>query len=175
MDDDARRVRLEELFASYSADVLAYARRRTDVSTADDVLSEVFVVAWRRLEEIPASDPLPWLLACARRVLANHRRGERRRAAFIERLAVEAVTTEGPVELPDRGLARALASISEQDREVLLLVAWEELSAEQAASVIGCSRPTFSVRLHRARKRLSAALAADAGRDAAAMLEVCRD
>jgi RNA polymerase sigma factor (sigma-70 family) len=175
MDDEERRVRLEALFAGYAADVLAYARRRTDVSTADDVLSEVFVVAWRRLEEIPAPDPLPWLLACARRVLANHRRGERRRAAFLQRFAVEEPASEGPIEPPDRRLAQALASIGDQDREVLLLVAWEDLSAEQAASVLGCSRPTFLVRLHRARKRLSAALAADADRDAAAMLEVCSD
>ncbi len=172
MDDDERRRRLEALFAGYASVVLAYARRRTDGATADDVLSEVFVVAWRRLLEVPAGDPLPWLLACARRVLANQRRGDRRRAAFVESLAVEALAGEGPVELPDRGLARALSSISEQDREVLLLVAWEGLSAAQAASVVGCSRQTFLVRLHRARKRLSAALAADAERDVAATLEV---
>jgi RNA polymerase sigma-70 factor (ECF subfamily) len=158
MDDDERRLRLEALFTGYARDVLAYARRRVDVATADDVLSEVFVVAWRRLEDIPLGDPLPWLLACARRVLANQRRGERRRAAFVDRLAVEASTCADPVEPSDGRLARGLASIGARDREVLLLIAWEGLSAEQAASVMGCSRPTFLVRLHRARRHLTAAL-----------------
>ena len=175
MEDDERRVRLEALFVEYGRDVLAYARRRIDITTADDVLSEVFVVAWRRLDDIPTGDPLPWLLACARRVLANQRRGERRRAAVVERLQVQAAAVQGPVEPTDGALARALGSISERDREVLLLVAWEELSAEQAASVLGCSRPTFFVRLHRARRRLSAALGADAEQDARAILEVCND
>lgn len=175
MDDNERRRRLEALFTSYGRDVLAYARRRIDVATADDVLDEVFVVAWRRLEEIPAGDPLPWLLACARRVVANQRREERRRAALVNRLAVEASISEGPVEPSDGALARALASISERDREVLLLVAWEGLSAEQAAAVVGCSRPTFLVRLHRARRRLSAALGADEEAVAPRILEVCND
>jgi RNA polymerase sigma-70 factor (ECF subfamily) len=175
MDDEERRLRLEALFTSYARDVLAYARRRIDVATADDVLSEVFVVAWRRLEEIPAGDPLPWLLACARRVLANQRRGERRRAAVIERLQGEAAAVQGPVEPSDGALARALASIGERDREVLLLVAWEGLSAEQAAAVLGCSRATFFVRLHRARRRLSAALGAGDETPAPTTLEVCSD
>jgi DNA-directed RNA polymerase specialized sigma24 family protein len=56
------------VFAAYAAVVLAYARRRTDSATADDVLGEVFVIAWRRLEQIPP-EPAPWLLACARHVL----------------------------------------------------------------------------------------------------------
>src|ERR1700733_1908946 len=99
MDAEERRLRLEALFIAHADDVLAYAQRRSDAETADDVLSEVFVVAWRRLEEVPA-DPLPWLLACARRVLANQRRAERRRAAFVDRLSADrlpagAVSTDG--------------------------------------------------------------------------------
>jgi RNA polymerase sigma-70 factor, ECF subfamily len=175
MDDQERRRQLEALFTGYGRDVLAYARRRIDVTTADDVLSEVFVVAWRRLEEVPAEDPLPWLLACARRVLANERRGERRRGAVIDRLQVQGAAVQGPVEPSDGALAGALASIGERDREVLLLVAWEGLSAEQAAAVLGCSRATFFVRLHRARRRLSAALGAEELVGAATTLEVCSD
>lgn len=157
MDDDQRRARLESLFAAHAAVVLAYARRRTDSTTADDVLSEVFVIAWRRLEQIPP-EPVPWLLACARHVLAHARRSEHRRAALIERLAATPPRTEVPAELSDGVLGRALASLPEHDREVLLLVAWEGLSAQQAATVLDCSPRTFSMRLHRARKRLSAAL-----------------
>jgi RNA polymerase sigma-70 factor, ECF subfamily len=179
MGAEERRLRLEALFVAHADDVLAYARRRSDAATADDVLSEVFVVAWRRLDEVPA-DPVPWLLACARRVLANQRRAERRRVAFVDRLSAdrlpaEAVNSDGSVELPDRVLAQALASLSERDREILLLIAWEELSIEQAATMLGCSRPTLSVRLHRARQRLASALVTDETAAPASTLEVCNE
>lgn len=159
MDDKEREARLESLFAAHGPTVLAYARRRTDSTTADDVLSEVFVIAWRQLARIPA-DPVPWLLVCARNVLAHAHRSQHRRAALIERLTVMSPRAQFAPELNDGMLGRALTSLSERDREVLLLVAWEGLSVQQAATVINCSSRTFSMRLHRARKRLSAALEA---------------
>ena len=70
----------------------------------------------------------------------------------------------------DPVLAAALASLGERDREALLLIAWEELSVSEAAVAVGCSRGAFAVRLHRARRRLSLALAHEAGR----VLEVAR-
>src|ERR1019366_4434232 len=133
MDQDERRTRLEALYEAHAAAVRAYLWRRTDAATADDLLSDVFVVAWRRLEQVP-QDPVPWLLACARNVLANSQRGERRRAALIDRLT----TTAGRsgVRIEDRGstLAEAFATLGERDREALLLIAWDGLSAEQAAA-----------------------------------------
>jgi RNA polymerase sigma-70 factor (ECF subfamily) len=155
-DDIERRSRLERLFADHAPAVLAYARRRADPATADDVLSEVFVVAWRRLDEMPG-DALPWLLGCARRVLANQRRGEHRRSALAERMA-HAHSLGFVPELDDGALADALASLTERDREVLRLVAWEDVSPERAAAVLGCSTRAFTMRLHRARKRLATAL-----------------
>ena len=157
MDDDARRSRLEALFSAHGRTVLAYARRRTDHATAEDVLSDVFMVAWRRLDDMPA-DALPWLLACARGALANHRRAERRRLRLIARLR-PTVADQLPG-LSDRRLACALAQLRASDREALLLSAWEGLATEQAAVVLGCSPQAFRVRLHRARKRLALALAA---------------
>ncbi|HEY3969857.1 MAG TPA: sigma-70 family RNA polymerase sigma factor [Solirubrobacteraceae bacterium] len=77
------------LYAKYAPAVKAYVLRRAGVSTADDVVAEVFVVCWRRFEEVPV-DPLPWLLGVARRVLSTQRRGERRRGALHERLAGQA-------------------------------------------------------------------------------------
>jgi RNA polymerase sigma-70 factor (ECF subfamily) len=117
----------------------------------------VFAIAWRRLDDVP--DPaLPWLLACARRVLANQRRGERRFGALRSRLAADRLgplsTDEG-----DGQLRQALNELRERDREVLLLVAWEGLEPAEAAAVLGCSRGALAVRLHRARKRLAVALA----------------
>jgi RNA polymerase sigma-70 factor (ECF subfamily) len=155
---DVGRLRLEALFVRHAPAVLAYARRRTDRVSADDVLGEVFVVAWRRVADVP-DDARPWLLGCARRVLANQRRGERRRAALSDRLAAVGGRPVVTLELCDGALASALARLSERDRETLLLVVWEELSSERAAVVVGCSPQAFAVRLHRARKRLSRALA----------------
>jgi RNA polymerase sigma-70 factor (ECF subfamily) len=81
-----RRLRFELLYAKHAPAVKAYVLRRAEASTADDVVAEVFVVCWRRFEEVPV-DPLPWLLGVARRVLSTQRRGERRRGALHERLA----------------------------------------------------------------------------------------
>jgi RNA polymerase sigma-70 factor (ECF subfamily) len=151
-----RRRRLEALFAGHAAAVRAYAARRVPAAEVDDVTSDVFVVVWRRLEDVP-QDALPWLLACARRVVANRRRSRRRQAALHARLSRE---TRGAV-LPagrDSSLGEALASLSAGDREVLMLVAWEGLEPRRAAVVAGCSPRAFAMRLHRARRRLAAAM-----------------
>jgi RNA polymerase sigma factor (sigma-70 family) len=160
VSNSRRRERLESLFVEHAAAVRAYALRRIDLATAEETVSEVFVIAWRRLDDVP-SDALPWLLACARRVLANQRRAGRRRVALQERLS-QAGDVLGAWEfdgVPDRPLARALAELSDDDRELLLLVAWEELEPEQTALAFGCSRRTLAVRLHRARRRLTDVLA----------------
>jgi RNA polymerase sigma-70 factor (ECF subfamily) len=156
---DRRREHLEDLFLTHAASVRAYALRRIDPATADETVSEVFMIAWRRLDDLPA-DPLPWLLGCARRVLANQRRARRRRVSLEQRLS-QVGETHRVVEcdgVTDRPLARALGELSEADRELLLLVAWEELEPEQAAQALGCSRGALSVRLHRARRRLAGLL-----------------
>jgi RNA polymerase sigma-70 factor (ECF subfamily) len=150
--------RLEALFAEYAQVVRAYALRRIDPSTADDIVSEVFVVAFRRLEEIPA-DPLPWLLATARRILANDRRAAGRREAVTAQLTVLHASVWRDEVAGEPELLGALAKLSDRDREILLLVAWEDLDPASAAAALGCSRATFAVRLHRARRRLAAAMA----------------
>ena len=130
MDEDERRARLEALYVAHARTVLLYARRRTDHATAADVLSDVFVVAWQRLDEVP-TDALPWLLACARRVLWHQQRAERRRFKLVEHLTANTPRTPLSVELHDDALAQAFATLSERNREVLLLTAWEGLSAKQ--------------------------------------------
>jgi len=152
MSGDDRSARGQALFEAHWREVLAYARRRASHATADDVLSDVFMIAWRRLDDIPA-DALPWLLACARGALANHRRAERRRLRLLARL--RPTLADQLPGLSDRPLAGALARLGAGDREALLLSAWEGLAAEQAAIVLGCSPQAFRVRLHRARKRLA--------------------
>ncbi len=135
-----------------------------DPVAADDAVSEVFVIAWRRLDDVP-DDALPWLLGCARHVLAHQRRRSGRDLALLDRLAAgggPGSVLGGPDSTlgGDRVLGRALAQLSALDRELLLLIAWEGLEPGQAARVLGCSRNALAVRLHRARKRLAAALSA---------------
>src|SRR3954447_23232700 len=119
-----RETRFSALFEAHFDAVRAYAWRR-DAASADDVAAETFLVAWRRLDSVPA-DALPWLFGVARNVRLNVLRGERRRAALERRLSVEA-TPAPPADEPalSADLSSALAALSERDREVILLAAWE--------------------------------------------------
>lgn len=162
-------MRFELLYEKHAPAVKAYALRRVEASMADDVVAEVFVVCWRRFDEVPPV-PLPWLLGVARRVLSTQRRGERRRVALHDRLAETIVGSHaemavdalpGSVELGsemladvDVELADALAQLGEDDRELLLLIAWEGLSPADAANALGIKPATVRVRLLRARRRL---------------------
>ena len=155
MDDRERRRRLEALFNAHAGAVRAYAARRIDAATADDVVMEVFVIACRRLDEVPR-ESLPWLLGCARRVLANQRRSARRRDRVTDRLAEsQAHVIAGPM---PRTLGVALSALRDDDREVLLLVAWEGLDLGGLAKTLSCSRAAAAMRLHRARRKLAAAM-----------------
>jgi RNA polymerase sigma-70 factor (ECF subfamily) len=148
--------RFVALYEAHAGAVLGYARRRTGPEEAEDVLAETFLVAWRRRDDVPA-DALPWLYGVAANVLRNRARSERRQAAVSARLAAEPLMSGEP-DAPDPRLREALAALKPIDREALLLTAWEGLSADRAARAAGCSRATFHVRLHRARKRLAQAL-----------------
>jgi RNA polymerase sigma-70 factor (ECF subfamily) len=154
-----RRTRFEALYVAHAAAVARYARRRADEHTAADVVSEVFVVAWRRFDDIPV-DALPWLLGCARRVLWHYYRAEQRRGKLLDRLKSAVPHVAMSPELPNPVLAGGLATLNERDREVLLLTAWEGLTTDQAAKVLGCSPQAFRVRSHRARRRLADAMSA---------------
>ena len=126
---------------------------------ADDIVAETFLVAWRRLHDVPDDDPLPWLLAVARNQWLNQRRGDRRHVAMLRRLPVPAPVPP-PSEPGDTApIGRALAVLTPTDQEVLRLVAWDNLSPDQASKVLGCSPGAFRVRLHRARQRLAEELA----------------
>lgn len=155
--------RFSGLFERTHQPLLSYALRRvTDPADAADVVADTFLVAWRRLDSIPADAERAWLFGVARRVLANHRRGARRRHAMADRLRLELSTAPTPsTPMPARPLlGRALDQLSEPDRELLRLVAWEELGHEEIAVALGISGGAVRVRLHRARQRLQAALAA---------------
>jgi RNA polymerase sigma-70 factor (ECF subfamily) len=147
------------LCEAHTAAVLAYALRRSSREDAADVVAETFLVAWRRLDEVDEQSTLPWLYAVARRVLLSQQRATRRQRAIAERIAGAAEQPAPAQGSGSRGLLEALAGLSEREREVLMLSAWEELPGSEAARVLGCSATAYRIRLHRARRRLRERLA----------------
>ncbi|MGI8882176.1 MAG: RNA polymerase sigma factor [Jatrophihabitans sp.] len=161
--DAQRRADFEALYERRFVEVTRYVRRRIDPAAADDAVAEVFLVAWRRFYDIPTTAERPWLLATARKVLANGYRSRQRREALVERLSTDTTTTAAdPTDaVLDRLRVRGtLASLSAADQEVLRLAAWERLPPGKMATVLGCSNAAAKVRLHRARRRFAVALAA---------------
>jgi RNA polymerase sigma-70 factor (ECF subfamily) len=156
------KLRFARLYREQGRAMLAYALRRVDdPEDAADVVAETFLVAWRRLDEVPfgGSERL-WLYAVTRRVTANLRRAQGRRTRLAERLA-ESLRSEPLNNQAASGEAaatlRAMGELREEDRELLLLISWEELSPGEAAKVLGISSLAARSRLHRARRRLRAA------------------
>jgi RNA polymerase sigma-70 factor (ECF subfamily) len=158
--DSERAQNFPSIFEANYGRVHAYAARRVGADAADDVAAETMMIAWRRRDALPA-EPLPWLYGIARNLVARQHHSAARRRALHRSLELERA---GPGEEPagDPALATAWAALRRGDREVLALIAWEELSVHEAATAMGVSAPVFSVRLHRARRRFEALLGHDA-------------
>ncbi len=161
MSTPSAEAEFREAYEQTSRKVYAYLRRHTDADTAETVLSEVYLKAWRHWDGL-RGELLPWLLVAARTALVDHHRaaGRRRRlagelfalhrdvvVAGVDDLAVDRVT-----------LREALDALSPDDREALLLVGWDGLSHADAARVAGCSTAAFTARVNRARKRFGSQL-----------------
>jgi RNA polymerase sigma-70 factor (ECF subfamily) len=154
-DRSAVEARFADVFAQLGF-IAAYARRR-GARDPDGIAAEAMAIAWRRLADVPADDPRPWLIVTARNLLM----AERRREPAARRHGLDGVDVAAPPqpltpELDlDPDLAAGLRALSEHDREALLLVAWEDLTPALAAASLGITPAAFRVRLHRARRRLS--------------------
>jgi RNA polymerase sigma-70 factor (ECF subfamily) len=158
---------LTVLYQEHRPAIDAYCRRRGVPSEAvADVLSDVFLTAWRRVADIPPDAELPWLYGVARRIVLNHQRSGRRRMRLSAVLA-----SQPPPQSPDtetqvvrraeeRILLAALASLRPDDQEIIRLRAWEELSSVEIGIVLGISPPAVDMRLTRAKRRLGRALSA---------------
>jgi RNA polymerase sigma-70 factor, ECF subfamily len=157
--------RFTGLYDRYYRNILRYALLHADPGSAEDVTSEVFLIAWRQLPAVPEPS-LPWLLGVARNLLRKQADAGRRRRLLTDRIA--ALTTEADLVAWDAGehvveraaAIEALASLAERDVETLTLVTWHGLDVRTAAAVVGCSPRAFTVRLHRARQRLTDAVRA---------------
>jgi RNA polymerase sigma-70 factor, ECF subfamily len=159
---DGRALRFRAIYEANYDRILGYIIRRTEPDAVDDIVAETFTIAWRRLDDVPTGEEARlWLYGAARRVLANHERAKRRRDRLLTRLRDQATS---PIHRPrttddDSALADAFARLPPADREILSLMAWEELDAGQIGRVLGCSRGAVRIRLHRARRRLVRELA----------------
>ncbi len=156
-----RERRFRDAYTTAYPDLLRFVSRRVHPSHAEDVVAETFLVAWRRLDDLP-DDPggaRAWLFGTARRYLLNDRRGDRRRGALAVRIADEAARA------PDQGfdpdmvarrldLAAAWRLLTPADQEVIALTAWDGLGSPQAAAVLGISPVAYRLRLSRARRAL---------------------
>jgi RNA polymerase sigma-70 factor (ECF subfamily) len=160
-DPEAFRV----LYRAHYRTVCRYLAARVDAELVEDVAAETFLVAWRRQADLPPQ-VVPWLLSTAAKCLANQRRSRERAAALVERLAGVA-GGEASVEAgldqhaQRRALVTALASLSEGDRELLLLRHWDGLTAREVAAVLELNPVLVRTRLHRAGRRLQQTLRAE--------------
>lgn len=156
----------EELAFEVAEPLRRYVARRTDPDTVQDVVADTFLVLWRRLDDVPESGALPWCYAVARLCLNNAQRAQRRQRGLLARVAMlDAPRSETAPDdsVADIELHEALSRLSEDDRELLRLWAWESLTPTEISTVLGISANAVSIRLHRARKRLLAQLATPAG------------
>jgi RNA polymerase sigma-70 factor (ECF subfamily) len=159
MDHDESWFR--SLHGRAAEDVARFALRRTrSAADADDVISETFLVAWRRRHVVPEPpEDLLWLYGVARNVLANAARGARRQERLWARLAAEPVTVAAdPPSEPLADVACALAALPSADAELLRLLAWEGLTHGEAAVVLGTTENAVALRASRARRALRARL-----------------
>jgi RNA polymerase sigma-70 factor (ECF subfamily) len=162
--NESPRERFEAVFREHHAAVRAFARRRAPAEAVDDVVSETFLAAWRRIDRL-GDDPLPWLLGIARNVVGTERRGHARRLRLWTKAQAGYCVNDERIDAAppdDTRVLSALARLSERDREALTLIAWEELTPAQAAAVLGMPANRFRVRLHRASRRLRSALETEA-------------
>lgn len=160
-NETERRARFEAVANDVFEPVQRYLLRRAPAHTAEDVLSEVLLVVWRRLEVVPQDNPLPWCYSVARRILANHRRSDQRRLRLVDRMESEPKpqlpTVEGPDTLATE-LEAAMETLRPDDRELIRLWAWEQLEPREIALVLQSTPNAVSLRLTRLKQKLLAEL-----------------
>ena len=162
------RDHFDAMYARHYRHILAYCGRRLPSAEALDAVSDTFLVAWRRLDDVPPGPAeRPWLYGVARRVVANHHRSATRRRQLVERVAgdgksvLEAVDAQVLRAEADQEVIAALDRLGEVDREIVLLRLWEELTHLEIAEIVGMSDVAVRKRLSRARRRLQRLLQVD--------------
>ncbi|WP_329460674.1 RNA polymerase sigma factor [Streptomyces sp. NBC_01497] len=148
-----------DVYREHYEDVLRFVRRRAHPMYVDDIVSDTFLTAWRRWRELP-EEPRPWLFGTARKVMLNAHRGQHRQTAVAVRIMEVGGddSYDGMIAAENRmDLVSAWRQLSAADQEVLALHVWEGLPDRAAASVLGCSRAAYTMRLSRCKRRLAKA------------------
>jgi len=162
----AQRTFFESMYHEHRPRVLAYCLRRSRPEDADDACAETFLVAWRHIEKIPPSpETLPYLYGIAAKVLSNQLRSLNRRTRLESRLAnlgIAPATDPSTLVVQnarDQEVVAAVRKLKHQDREIVMLYAWEDLPREVIAHMLGMTRAAIDQRIHRSYKRLARMLA----------------
>ncbi|MEV0352892.1 sigma-70 family RNA polymerase sigma factor [Nonomuraea sp. NPDC050680] len=157
-----------ELFDRYSAMLYRYVSKRLGPEPAEDIVGETFLVAFSRRKSYDPSypDARPWLFGILTKLVSRHHRTEAARYRALQRAPVDA-DVESPADRVAAGvtaqasrpeLASALAALPAKDRDVLLLIAWGDLTYEEVAQALGIPIGTVRSRLNRGRRKVRAAL-----------------
>ena len=157
--DVDRQQRFEALVTEVHEPLQRYLRRRTSHNDAEDVMGEVLLTLWRRFDSIPHDSALPWCYGVARRTLANHRRGNRRRLQLVTKLEAQPPTRFDDCAADDHPeLIAAILDLPAADRELISLWAWEQLEPREIAVVLETTPNAVSLRLTRTKQKLANAL-----------------
>lgn len=154
------RAVLERALEESSVDLLSYLKRRVGAQDAPDLLGETFVIAWRRVNDVPPDSERArmWLFGVARGVLLNHRRGERRRWALSDRIRGHSIESTAPAADENLEIRDAIARLGPDLEEIVTLVHWERLTIAEAAEVVRIPASTARGRYQRAKGELRIAL-----------------
>jgi RNA polymerase sigma-70 factor, ECF subfamily len=157
--------RFRELYDRTYNRVYAFVLRRVSHDTAPDVVAETYLAVWRRIRDVPADTRMAdaWVFKTAYRVLANSRRGSKRRSALVDRIRqrpVDLLLNVPTTNDADTALNRALEKLSPEQREIITFRYWDDLDTDQIARIMGCSKNAAAVRLTRAQQALRAAFEA---------------
>lgn len=153
---EGRRDRFHALIDRVHDPLYRYLRRRAPIDTADEVMGDVLLTLWRRLDDIPADGELPWSYAVARRALANTRRKTGRHLRLVERLKSQpaAEVMDDRVDVSPE-LASALERLSPGEKELVKLWAWEGLEPREIALILDTTANAISLRLGRVKAKLT--------------------
>jgi RNA polymerase sigma factor (sigma-70 family) len=148
--------RFRRIYREHFSDIYAYFLRRSDAAEVGDLVSEVFLVVWRRLDDVPvAPGERLWLYGVARHVASGHHRTMRRRTRLSSRIEHEAAWRGSEVgSLAESTALELIDRLRPKDREVVKLLVWDRLSREEAAAILGCSANAVGIRWHRSLKHL---------------------
>ena len=158
----ADEARFAEIYRQYGNHIRGYCSRRTDGSDVGDAVAETFLVAWRKIEQIPPGDAtLPWLYGVAYRVVSHQWRHKARGRRLIEKLSGQANVESAALDMLVVGgekyglVIKASSRLRPIDQEVLRLTLWEELSHADVAAVLGIEPAAVKQRAYRARRNLA--------------------